>query len=201
MDISKFSNRRAGIIMDERCWKSAVCIPLIETESGYDILFEVRSAKIPDQPGDICLPGGMIEPGETPEIAAVREMCEELFVAPEQIELIGPADILHKTNLIIYPFVTKLRGYDGRFSADECAEVFTVPLEFFLNTEPQAHTVEWRVRESESFPYHLINGGKNYKWREQKQTQLFYLYEDRVIWGITGRIINSFIKTLKENAD
>ena len=40
---------------------------------GWQVLFEVRAAGI-SQPGEVCFPGGRIEPGETPEEAALREV-------------------------------------------------------------------------------------------------------------------------------
>ena len=66
---------------------AAVLIPLLPNGNSYDVLFEVRSAGIA-QPGDICFPGGTMEPGETPEVAAVRETTEELLVSREQIRVL-----------------------------------------------------------------------------------------------------------------
>ena len=37
-----------------------VTIPLVVTEKGLCLMFEVRSSKLKHQPGDICFPGGMI---------------------------------------------------------------------------------------------------------------------------------------------
>ena len=43
----------------------SVTIPLIETEEGLSMVFEVRAAGLKTQPGDICFPGGRMEEGET----------------------------------------------------------------------------------------------------------------------------------------
>lgn len=63
--LKQLSHHQSTIIGLDECKKSAVCIPLLRKEQGYDILFEVRSGKIKHQPGDICFPGGMVEPSET----------------------------------------------------------------------------------------------------------------------------------------
>ena len=85
IDFEKLKNHHPYAIMDGNCRQSAVCIPLIENGGSYDVLFEVRSSKVENEPGDICFPGGMIEQGETYRETAVREMCEELGVDPSQI--------------------------------------------------------------------------------------------------------------------
>ena len=66
---------------------SAVLIPVIMKADGYHILYEVRAAKLRTQPGEICFPGGRIEPGEDPGEAAVREAMEELLIRRDQIEI------------------------------------------------------------------------------------------------------------------
>ena len=42
----------------------AVLIPYVKTESGDALLLEIRSQKV-RQPGEVCFPGGRMEPGET----------------------------------------------------------------------------------------------------------------------------------------
>ena len=59
----------------------AVLIPWVKKEDGDALLLEVRSEKV-KQPGEVCFPGGRVEPGETTAEAAVRETCEELGLTP-----------------------------------------------------------------------------------------------------------------------
>jgi len=185
--------------MDEGIKKSAVCIPFIPNGNSYDVLFEVRSSQIKAQPGDICFPGGMIEKGESPEQAAVREVCEELLIKPEQMEVLGQADLFfNPSGLIIYPFPALLKDYEDTFSRDEVEEVFRVPLEFFLNTEPDIYYVEAKIQKSENFPYEYINGGENYRWRKQLTSMIFYHWEDKHIWGITAKMMMHFVNFLKK---
>lgn len=197
--LEKLSQHKTTLIGINECKKSAVCIPLIDTGKGYEILFEVRSAKIVSQPGDICLPGGMLEPGETPKEAAVRETMEELLISEEQIQMLGLMDVHHTgMGLMLYPFAVILKEYHGTFSEDEVDEVFTVPLEFFLNTEPEVYRTEAQVVPEENFPYDLIHGGRNYVWRKRRENICFYRYGNRTIWGLTARIMRSFVEIYRE---
>jgi len=195
-DLSIFKNRTPKLIGEEDFFKAAVLIALIENGEDYDVLFEVRSNQIPDQPGDVCFPGGAVEAGESYEEAAIRETCEELLINPDQIELIGASDIMHVRNMIIYPYVGILTDYKGSYSQKEVAEVFRVPLSFFRNTVPDSYLVEAMAQPEEGFPYELIQGGRKYQWRVLKTEELFYQYEGHVIWGLTARMLDAFLKLL-----
>ena len=196
-DLNALRGRKAGLILQENCKKSAVIIPLIKDGEEIRVLFEVRSEKIGRQPGDVCFPGGRLLEDETPEQAAVRETCEELLAEPSQLELICACDVFHNSSNIVYPFAAWLSGYDGRFSDDEVAAVFTVPLEFFITAEPVICDSRMVRVTDDVFPYHLINGGRDYKWPARLDKELFYSYEGRTIWGISARILKGFVDLLR----
>ena len=191
IDLNVIRTHKPRLVGEETLFKSAVCIPLIEKGGGYELLFEVRSAELSAQPGDICFPGGRMEDGEDPEETAVRELCEELLVGPENIEIIGQADIFHTENIIVYPFAGILKGYEGTFN-EEVGSVFAVPLEYFLNTEPERFSLRYDLHLDDNFPYERINGGVNYNWRGRTTYQYFYEYDGHWIWGLTAKLVRSF---------
>lgn len=182
----------------DRCRKAAVCIPLIQTEHGYDLLFEVRSSSIDSQPGDICFPGGMVEPGENTQSAALRELGEELLIRPEQAELLGLMDVWGAGRLYVYPYAVLLSDYDDTFSTDEVDAVFHVPLPFFLEQEPESYYTTMKVMPEENFPYDRIHGGRDYAWRERREEILFYQYGAHTIWGMTAGMVRSFAEIIKQ---
>lgn len=191
--LEKLKNHKSTLIGIEEMRKYAVCIPLMPGPDGYQVLFEVRSANVGSQPGDVCFPGGRLEPGETPEQAAIRETVEELLVEPEQIKLIGLMDLhLSESGNLVYPYAAILSDYRGGFSEDEVAETFPVPLSFFLETEPEEYYTSVEQHPGDDFPFDRIHGGKNYAWRKGKKKVIFYSCEGRVIWGMTARIMYSF---------
>ena len=53
------------------------------------LVLTVRTDALRDHAGQVSLPGGSLEPGETPEAAARREAFEEVGVAPEAIDVLG----------------------------------------------------------------------------------------------------------------
>jgi 8-oxo-dGTP pyrophosphatase MutT (NUDIX family) len=54
-----------------------------------DVLLQRRSATLGHHPGQVSFPGGGLEPGETPEAAAVREAVEETGLDPTGVEVLG----------------------------------------------------------------------------------------------------------------
>ena len=196
-DLEKLKGRTPGIILQEGCRKSAVIIPVIEEVDGIKLLFQVRSETIARQPGDICFPGGAIQDGETPVQTAVRETCEELLIQPDQLDIICACDVFHNASGIVYPFAARLAGYEGSFSKEEVSEVFTVPLDFFTSAQPVVCASEMVRKPDQDFPYELIHGGRDYKWPKRVDKELFYIWEGRVIWGITARILKGFLDILR----
>lgn len=197
---AKLEQHRSSFIDMEQCRQAAVCIPMIRRSDGmYDILFEVRAATIGHQPGDICLPGGMVEVDEKPKEAALRELQEELLLEDQQFYYIGEMDKLYTTsNMIVYSYAAEVKDYQGKFNPSEVEEIFTVPLEYFLSTEPKCYTIRAEVDPGEDFPYELICSGRDYKWSTRKEKVYFYQYNGRVIWGLTAKMMRAFIKVVKE---
>lgn len=179
----------------------AVLLPLVEVEGEWHILYEVRSSNLVTQPGEISFPGGRVEEGESPVEAAIRETCEELGLAYEQIEYVGELDyIASPFNLIIYAYVGILRNVSlpaMRFNTDEVEQIFTVPLSFFFTTLPTVFMGEVDVRFTEDFPYDHIPNGMGYRWRKGRYPVHFYWYEEFVIWGITARLTTNFIEIIQ----
>lgn len=168
---------------------SAVLIPILICDGGCQLLFEVRASALKTQPGEVCFPGGGMEKDETPQQTAIRETMEELLVRKDQIEIIGKLDpTTSPSNAPLWSYIAVLHDYEGTWSPDEVDHVFTVPLNFFLNTEPRHELVDLRQIPGDDFPYELIPGGHSYNWRMKKHEILFYPTEP-VIWGMTARLV------------
>ncbi len=92
--------------------RAAAVVLFIEADPCRDWLdwtipLTVRPQYLPSHPGQISLPGGRIEAGETPQQAARREFEEELGVRPFPGEFIGQLSGLYVFNSDHYvtPFV------------------------------------------------------------------------------------------------
>lgn len=180
-------------------FQAAVLIPLVVKDNDVEILFEVRSKRLAWQPGEICFPGGRIDAADrTPVDAAVRETIEELGVTSDRIKVIGTLnELVSPIGVMLYPAVGLLEPSSFKLNKDEVADIFTVPLEWLINTQPDEAVMEMGTKPLKDFPYHLVPYYSE-EWRSRGTYQvLFYKYENYVIWGLTAHILNTFIKLIK----
>lgn len=198
--LNKIKDHQPTLYKEEKINKYAVLLPLIEKNDKTHLLFEVRSLNMRSQPGDVCFPGGGVEESDPDEkFSAIRETAEELGISQTDVHDVYPLDIMIPTpERMIYPFVGQLKN-NLKLSpnASEVAETFTIPLNYFLQTKPKKYKVSLKAIPEDKFPFHLIIGGKNYDWRMRNVDQYFYVYHDKVIWGLTAKIILNFINLLK----
>ena len=171
---------------------SSVMLLLFSIENELHLLFTKRAEHLAHQPGDISFPGGRKEKNETPLETALRETQEELGILPEQITLLGKTDFMLTTSgALITPFVgyvSNITIEEISFNKDEVAEIFTVPLSFFRQTQPEVHFLYLSPFTEDTFPYDRITGGKNYPFVRPKIPELFSQYKQYTTWGITAQI-------------
>lgn len=196
-----FQERTPAILGSENFTKFAVLLPLVEKEGDIHVLFEVRSHKMRRQPGEVCFPGGKCDPEDEDErFTAIRETAEELGVIPSDIHHTFPLDfMLSPFGTIIFPFVGALPTSQLNTNPEEVEEVFTVPLDYLLKAVPDCHSINFKVEPEEGFPFDLIIGGKDYNWQARPMDEYFYFYEDRIIWGLTARILKHFLDIVKKS--
>ena len=198
--LTKLKHHTPKILGSERFSKYAVMLPLLRKEDGIHVLFEVRSLELRRQPGEICFPGGRIESQDLDEKdAAIRETVEELGINKEDISGVYPLDyMISPFGMILYPYVGYINRHDAiRPNPGEVGEIFTVPLSFFVENNPEIYRVHFKAEPEESFPYDLIPGGENYNWQAKGLDEYFYRYGGRVIWGLTARILVHFIEIIR----
>lgn len=138
--------------------------------TGVDIFLVKRSPNLVHHPGQIALPGGGLDPGETPEVAALREAEEETGVQADSIDLIGPLDEVALP--VSGNIVTPVLGWSDRIQQShhwDTSEVLLplqVPVADLLN--PQNRAVV-RLASFQSAGFYLPTG-----W----------------VWGFTGNLLS-----------
>ena len=172
----------------------AVLVPLVEREDGLHVLYEVRALTLRRQPGEVCFPGGRVEPGESVVDCALRETEEELAIPRREIELIGTPDfICNQGGFLLRP--VSPAGYAAmRPAPAEVGETFTAPLTWLAATEPEVYRYELLPRIGE-FPYAEVGVPENYRWAHDTVEVPVWHYGKHVIWGMTARIARDIAAT------
>lgn len=183
----------------------SVLVPLVEKDGELHLLFELRAAHMKRQPGEVCFPGGRVEPGESFQQCAVRETVEELGIREDDIRIINQMDVMHTySNFTLFPYlgVVKAEALERlNCNPDEVEEIFTVPVDHLINNEPFLYKMQIKPLIKEDFPYERIRFPKSYKWRIGTNDIPIYEYENRIIWGLTGRVTMNLIEVLKGRED
>lgn len=158
---------------------AAVLVGLIEREAGYSVLLTRRADTLRRHTGQIALPGGRCDPGETTAETAVREAWEEVGLDPGFVSLAGQSSPYQTgTGYLITPVVGFIRpGFTLTPNPDEVADIFETPFGFLMN--PANH--EEHERQG-----------------PDGQTRRFYAmtHEDRFIWGATAGMLRALYARL-----
>lgn len=197
------------IMFRDSYFNSAILLLLVLHKGEYHFVFEKRSSHI-RQGSEICFPGGMFDPAHDHDFqqTAVRETSEELGISLDKIRIIGRMDTLvTPQGVLVEGFlgIAKIRFDEIKINQREVDYVFTVPLSFFEEQEPNRYQVGITInpvrinengKEEILFPAKELQVPDKYcsPWRGRKHNIYVYRYNGEVIWGITAAFIYSFIK-------
>ncbi|XAR68784.1 hypothetical protein NMG60_11000149, partial [Bertholletia excelsa] len=132
--------------------RAAVLVCLFEgTRGELRVILTQRSMNLSSHPaGEVALPGGKMEEGDTDDAAtALREAMEEIGLDPGLVEVVATLEpFISRRQLIMMPVVgllSKREDFKPAPNADEVDAIFDAPLEMFLNEDGQMYEErEWR---------------------------------------------------------
>lgn len=122
-----------------------------------------RTDRVASHKRQICLPGGALDPGETPVAAALREVHEEIGVAPEWLRIIGRLTPLFiaVSGYVMEPFVAvSPRRPPFRVAEDEVDELLEVELPTLLDPRLRGERTTHRDGKAVVVPYFEVEGGE-----------------------------------------
>jgi len=158
---------------------AAVLIGVVEHPTGPSVILTRRSDSLRSHTGQVALPGGRCDPGETPSQTALREAQEEIGLDPSLVTLAGLSTPYRTgTGYHITPVVGFVApGFTLTVNPQEVAEVFETPFEFLM--DPINH-----VEHEREIPTGV--------------TRRFYgmTWEDQFIWGATAGILRALYDRL-----
>ena len=181
----------------------SVLVPFVKRPDGeVCIMYEVRAKDMVSQPGEICFPGGHMEKGETPRDCAIRETEEETGIPAENIEIVSQGDTLFGyANYSLFTHIG-IVSYDDftnvKLQEEEVDEVFLVSVSHLQKTVPEIHEENIVSEVDGNFPYEKVGIDEDYPWRVGHWTIPIYDVDGRVIWGLTARITEQVLATLKK---
>ena len=136
----------------------------------------VRHADLPHHPGQISLPGGRIDAGETPAQAALRETHEEIGVDTNRVRVAGALSPLWVivSNFVVLPFVAVADERPVfRAAAREVEEILEVPLDDLRDRARLKWTQRMRGTQAVQYPYFEVSG--------------------REVWGATAMMLGELL--------
>ncbi|RLN14944.1 hypothetical protein BBJ28_00000906 [Nothophytophthora sp. Chile5] len=144
--------------------RAAVVIPLCTFEGEPSVLFTLRSLTVGKHKGEVCFPGGMVDPEDSCiEGTCLREMNEEVGLAPEGVDVLGVlrcdwSSVTSITGIAVTPvvgFIGEMSDQSVAINEQEVESLFTVPLRDLMAPE------NW-VRPSNATP--VFTGGPHVVW-------------------------------------
>lgn len=121
---------------------AAVLVPLVQRDTGLQLLLTRRTDHLRDHAGQISFPGGRVEPEDDGPVAtALRETEEEIGLPRRYVEVIGQLPIYATvTAYQVTPVVALVEpGFELQLDAGEVAEAFEVPLNFLMTPAHHEH--------------------------------------------------------------
>lgn len=153
---------------------AAVLVALVERPAGLSVILTRRSDTLRNHTGQVALPGGRCDPGETPWVTALREAHEEIGLDPSHVALAGLSTPYRTgTGYHVTPvvgFVTP--PFELSPNPDEVADIFETPFLFLMDPA-------------------------NYEQRQGRtpagDERRFYAltWEDRLVWGATAGMLRA----------
>ena len=142
------------------------------------LLLTVRRDHLRTHAGQIAFPGGRIEAGEEPVVAALREAQEEILLDPKNVEVIGDIEPYRTvTGYVVTPVLGAVpAGLPLQPHEHEVAELFEAPLAFVLDPANRRRVAA------------LFQG------RERHYYEI--VWESRRIWGATAAMIVNLSRRL-----
>ena len=159
---------------------AAVLIPIV---GGADpgLILTVRTETLRSHKGQISFPGGSIDPTDrSPSAAAVREAHEEIGLDPSSVEILGELDSFPTfvSGYVVTPVIGWLEEPPSLVpNPAEVARILQVPLASLTED----------IRAEPGFSH-----------RDVTYPTEAWIWNDDVIWGVTARIVRSFLTLLAD---
>jgi len=169
------------INFDKKGIPAAVLILLFPKQGDWHFYLTKRADTVDHHKGQISLPGGVVEHGESLESAALRETYEEIGVPSENIKIIGNLSSFYipVSGFEIFPFV----GYTDKepktaIHDKEVSRIFSTTISNFMSDSVQKSKKDTLRGFPVTIPYFDLS--------------------NEMVWGATSVLLSEFKAVLKD---
>jgi len=158
---------------------AAALLLLYPREDGISLPLTVRASGLRRHAGQISLPGGATDPGETLAEAALREAREEIGVDPSRVRVLGELTPVHVlvSGFTLHPVVGVTDERPVFQPADgEVEQLIEVSIETLRHASAIRRGTRIREGVAVEYPYFDLLGGQ--------------------VWGATAMVLGEFITLL-----
>ncbi len=169
-------------LLDGTSLRSAAVLLGLRDDADRHVLLTRRTDTLSQHAGQVAFPGGAADPGDAddPVTTALREAQEEIGLDPRTVTPLGFLDCFETiSGFCVTPVVARIEADAPPLTVDpvEVAEVFEVPLEFFLDAANlRNYTMTWRGR-----PRAMVE----------------FVYGEHRIWGATAAMIHNLLERMR----
>lgn len=167
---------------------AATVIVLMKHNGQWQLPLTLRPSTLKSHGGQVCLPGGRLDAGESPQQAAVREVEEELNLPRPSLKILGQLSplYLYASNFHVTPFVAVCHESPNTIvpNSDEVAELIELPLTKLIAPE----TRKVHQRSSGSYP--------DVQFRAPH-----FDIDGHQVWGATAMMLSEFAAVLDPRSD
>ena len=145
----------------------------------WHVPLTVRGSGLRHHTGQVSLPGGRIDPGESVEEAALREAQEEVAIEPSLVEVVGrltPLPIAVSGHLLHPVLGVTLQRPDFRVAEPEVERLIELP----VTRLREPGRVQWEERKRSLPPHQLMDVP-------------YFDVADVRIWGATAMVLAEFL--------
>jgi 8-oxo-dGTP pyrophosphatase MutT (NUDIX family) len=155
---------------------AAVVVLVYPRDARWFMPCTLRSQTLSAHAGQVSLPGGAVESGESAETCGLRELHEEIGVRAAQVSILGALSpiYVYRSGFFVQPFVAVASETPAfELNPAEVEQLLEIPVEELLDASRYGRM--WIVRQSLCY-----------------ETPCFHCGDHR-IWGATLKVLGEFL--------